>query len=134
MGYNIHVLKKNVRIKKENFKDIAKEIWKVVSKQRLSWTDSDVLLRECSTANIEAIFEELMWPIANYDNCGNIINLEYDAPDKKLGDECIWMDAIAPFIESGSFIEILGEDGEMWRWVFNDGKMKEIYPKISWEP
>ncbi len=60
----------------------------------------------------------------------NIIGLEHNA--ENLSDEEKLFDIIAPYVRSGSFIEMVGEDSEMWRWVFNDGTMKEITPKIEW--
>lgn len=41
--------------------------------------------------------------------------------------------AIAPFVKDGSFLEIHGEDGAMWRWKFSNGKMRQIGAKIVWE-
>ncbi len=49
-----------------------------------------------------------------------------------LGEERIIFNVIAPFVEEGSFIEIVGEDGETWRWVFEGGKCEEKKPKIKW--
>ena len=38
-----------------------------------------------------------------------------------LCDDRLLFDAIAPFVKAGSFIEMSGEDGTLWRWHF-DGK------------
>ena len=40
--------------------------------------------------------------------------------------------AIAPFVKSGSYIEMLGEDGERWRWVFDGTTCKEVYSTLVW--
>jgi len=48
-----------------------------------------------------------------------ILNIEFMA--EKLGDEEKLFNAIAPFVEPDSYIEMLGEDGTAWRWIF-DGK------------
>lgn len=45
----------------------------------------------------------------------------------------VLFEALAPYVNEGSFIECQGEDGAMWRYVFRDGKVKEIQPKIVWE-
>ncbi len=56
-----------------------------------------------------------------------------DMGDGEYGIECLGnslrddrqlFDAIAPFVEAGSFIEMSGEDGTLWRWYF-DGKQCE---------
>ena len=41
-----------------------------------------------------------------------------------LRDDRLLFDDIAPFVEAGSFIEMSGEDGTLWRWYF-DGKQCE---------
>lgn len=38
---------------------------------------------------------------------------------------------IAPFVEPESFIEMRGDEGEVWRWVFRDGKVWTVTPKIT---
>jgi hypothetical protein len=43
------------------------------------------------------------------------------------------MEAIAPFVDDGSYIEMYGEGGAKWRWLFKEGKYEEIYPTITWE-
>mgnify|MGYP000109231594 FL=1 len=60
----------------------------------------------------------------------NIIGLEHTKD--KLHDEEDLFFVIAPYVRSGSFIEMLGEDHYMWRWVFNDGTLEKITPKIEW--
>lgn len=53
---------------------------------------------------------------------------------EKLGyDEDEMFSIIAPFVKSGSYIEMLGEDGERWRWIFNDGTVEEKQAKTIWE-
>lgn len=59
-----------------------------------------------------------------------IVNLEFDG--EKIGNEEVLFDTIAPFVESGSWIEMLGEDGCRWRWLFHKGELHEIYPEIVW--
>jgi hypothetical protein len=39
--------------------------------------------------------------------------------------------AIAEFIEDGSYIECSGEEGEVWRWVFDGGDMETKKPNWS---
>lgn len=51
---------------------------------------------------------------------------------EKLGSDYELFCAIAPFVEDGSYIEMSGEDGCLWRWVFENGKCEEIYPTIIW--
>ena len=40
---------------------------------------------------------------------------------------------IATFVEDGSYIEMVGEDGDLWRWVFtNNNNCEWEYPEIKW--
>lgn len=66
----------------------------------------------------------------SYDESGNICGLSYNS---KIGDEELFLEAIAPFVKSGSYISWIGEDHNMWRYEFNDGKMTTKTPKIIWE-
>jgi hypothetical protein len=50
---------------------------------------------------------------------GDITGVQFEG--EKSGEEKYLWDAIAPFVEPGSYIEMQGEDGVTWRWVF-DGK------------
>lgn len=51
---------------------------------------------------------------------------------EKMHDFDGFCNAIAPCVESGSFLEFKGEDASVWRYVFRDGKWKEVRPVITW--
>jgi hypothetical protein len=65
------------------------------------------------------------------DDDGNIIGLEF-VGDKVVYDEEKMFQKIAPFVEDGSFIEMRGEDGAMWRWVFSGGTVREVRATVVW--
>jgi len=50
----------------------------------------------------------------------------------KLWDHDEMCKQIAPYVEDGSYIEMSGEDGAMWRWVFKHGECHEISAVITW--
>lgn len=60
----------------------------------------------------------------------NICKISYDG-ESITGIERM-LTILAPFVKSGSFIEMCGEDGQQWRWEFNDGKFSEKKAKVSW--
>lgn len=60
----------------------------------------------------------------------NVVDLGFTG--EKLGDEEILFDAIAPYVKKGSFIEMSGEEGERWRWVFDGKTHQESHPTITW--
>lgn len=47
------------------------------------------------------------------------------------GTEHEMFNAIAPFVEPGSYIEMQGEDGAIWRWVFQDDTCIEKAAEIG---
>ena len=51
---------------------------------------------------------------------------------EKLGDDKHFLEAIAPFVRDGSWIEIDGEDDERWRWCFVGGEVRTTTPTITW--
>lgn len=61
---------------------------------------------------------------------GDLTSLSFDG--EKLGDDEILLDAIAPYVEPESFIEIEGEDGALWRWKFDGKTMTQVNAEISW--
>ena len=91
-----------------------------------SWVDA-----EYATADT---FQKAMlawrWGNIDFDEKGDVIFIGFEG--EKLGDDVQLMDAIAPCVEHGSFIEMRGEDDSLWRWVFWRGGLREEYPRIVW--
>lgn len=73
---------------------------------------------------------ECRYSIEEDDN-GNVFDIWFIG--EKLGGDFNIFLAIAPVVENGSYIEMRGEEGDLWRWVVNDGVCKEITPTIIWE-
>jgi len=81
--------------------------------------------------NLKDILDALGFE-TDYDNKGNIIGLAYDS---KIGDEEYFLQAIAPFVKTGSFITWVGEDDTYWKQIFNGKKMitktgRVVYEKV----
>jgi len=87
--------------------------------------------REVSSAlTLYAALRAWRWE-AEFDKDGNINAIYFEG--EKSGDDLALFNAIAPFVKAGSFIEMSGEDGAIWRFQF-DGKICfENYPTISWD-
>ena len=131
MGYYMEQRDSDFTIKQENIQRAWDALIKLFEngKRDYSWVDTRSVLEADSFRDA---MEEARWVIY-YDNnredvCGILFNGE-----KYGGDEVIILGAIAPYVENGSYIEMLGEDGEIWRWVFNDGSIEEKNAKIVWE-
>lgn len=52
---------------------------------------------------------------------------------EKLGDDLLLFSTIAPYVEAGSYIEMQGEDGAIWRWIFDGKTCREVTAKIVFE-
>jgi hypothetical protein len=68
---------------------------------------------------------------AHEDPNGNV-HVDYFSGEK-WGDDEILYAAIAPFVEDDASIEIRGEDGHQWRYLFEAGKYSEQTARVSWE-
>lgn len=85
-----------------------------------TWVDVEDLLHASSFA--EAMYAA-RWYVRVADN-GNVCYIEFMG--EKLGDDLALFEAIAPYVEYGSYIEMSGEDGFVWRYSFRDGEVVEI--------
>ena len=66
------------------------------------------------------------------DDDGNVVDLDF-VGDKIAYDEEVMFKKIATYVEDGSYIEMSGEDGARWRWVFSSGTVKEVRAKVVWD-
>lgn len=82
----------------------------------------------------ETALDELLgaWRWTAYENVnGDIVELEFTG--EKMGNESDLFAALAPFVDDGSFIQMEGEEGELWRWCFDNGKLHERYGRVVFE-
>lgn len=128
MGYEIRVDKSKILIKKENFYSIVDAIASIP--HRMAWTERNDIQHIAKIRDIAKMFEYLWWPV-EFDRDGNISHIEYAAPEHKIGDEEVWLEAISPYVEY-CCIQVSGEDGDLWRWIISDGKFRKIRPEIKW--
>lgn len=84
-----------------------------------------------STENVGR-FLSVLWRYPydfEFDSDGNIKEIEYIG--EKLGDDYNLFRKVAPFARDRSFIEMHGEDGKQWRWIFKDGECREVTDKVT---
>lgn len=121
MGYCIDMRGcSNFKIKAENFQKALKAIQDLHGKETIkdsggrhfSWIRHDFY----KINTLVEMMDEWGWPmeIDAEGNCNRVY-----CSSEKLGDDEILMKAIAPFVEPGGEIEMEGEDGTRWKWVFN---------------
>lgn len=89
-----------------------------------SWVDTDRALEAIKSNNIREVFAEWGYDLhlVNEENGESICYLNIRGGEAKIGDEEKFFAAIAPIVEDGSFINCRGEDGEEWRWMWENGK------------
>lgn len=128
MGYCITQTDNKFSIKLENQKAALKATRELAkSKDNFHWVHAADFNRAKSIGEVlEAWSYE-----AEFDLDGNITGINFSA--EKLGADKELFDAIAPFVEKDSFIEMSGEDGTTWRWIFNGTTCAEVYPTITWD-
>lgn len=120
MGYCINLLDSSIHIKKKQFTSALEAVKVAFSENRYIQTLTELE---------DAIYAFYYVPEFNHD--GDICGINYEG--EKLRDDEIFWSALAPYVEDGGFIEMGGEDCKRWRWVFKNGKCKEIQPAITWE-
>jgi hypothetical protein len=136
MGYCMNTRESNFRIKKENFDkallaiktlDPSQGSGYTAGRSHFSWVE------ESEYKAAESLFQALAswrW-LAGISDSGNIDSIEFYG--EKLGDDELLFQAIAPFVEAGSFIEMQGEEGKIWRWVFNGRTVEERQAKLTFD-
>ena len=82
---------------------------------------------ECE--NLMDFFEVWGWD-PTVDEKGNIVGITLD--QEKISDDFKMFASIAPWVKDGSYIQMVWEGDESWRWVFKDNCCHEISPIISW--
>jgi hypothetical protein len=138
VGYYSQLTQQKFRIKKENKDKALKAIYALAkdapkmgggswgprgTTRHFSW----VVTNDFALAKtLEVALRAWRWDAEVDDATGDIHSLEFTG--EKLGDDSALWDAVAPFVEHGSYLQMAGEDGMEWRWVFNNGKMKEVHP------
>lgn len=153
MGYYINTMKTNFVIKKENFDDAYNALCALNANDSIKrggrWSNEKSVKPSDSKSISNNPDKWFSWMIWNYDEVctdlaavlemlgfdvffdadGNINDIYYD---NKSGQENIFLDALAAYVEDGSYILWHGEDDEMWVSVFENGNMTEEEAHITW--
>ena len=95
----------------------------------MSMAQCQFSVKAVNVGKVEQPLEDFCF-IPETDGKGNITDLDFTG--EKLWDHDEMFKEIAPYVEDGSYIEMHGEDGSMWRWVFKNGVCHEIDPVITW--
>ena len=128
MGYCMDMKGIDASFKKENANKIINTIQENIKNKNIDggYVDFNYILK---SDDILEIFEEFRFPLILIDD---EYQIEYFSGEKYGGYEEDLFSLIAPYMNDG-YMEFIGEDGYMWRYLFKDGKFKEISATIIWE-
>lgn len=131
MGRDIYVKEQKFCIKADNYPQVMEAIRSLEGKETILDYEPHfafIVTKQVKAAkNIYDLFKAWRWEI-EFDGNGNIGYVQFIG--EKLGDEDIFFGTIAPYVESDSYIQVFDDDGETWRWCFEQGKMLIKQPKI----
>lgn len=151
MGYYVSTMNADFRIPAENLDKAYDALCALNARDELKTGGGG---REVKPAGSESIADDptrwFSWMPWNYDEVYssveeilNALGFETDVElngdvtiwyyDNKMGAETHFLEALAPYVADGSYIEWLGEDNAMWRQDFSNGEINERGGKIVWE-
>ena len=81
------------------------------------------------TGSLEEFMDCLCWEIRTED--GAVTGIDFVGEKRGWGEDELF-ELLAPFVEEDSYIEMRGEDGDAWRWVFKRGKVFTVEPTVTW--
>jgi len=89
-----------------------------------SWVDTQRVRDAIEAKDIERVFGEWGYELHFVHEHDEVSYYRLDIRDgnAKIGDEEKFFAAIAPVVVDGSYLDCEGEDGEEWRWMWENGK------------
>lgn len=121
MGYSIYSTENSVRIPQEHAQ-------KAFEASRRWFRDEDYTEEVACLDDIAMFFGYR----ATYDPVRFSIDVAYEG--EKYDESALgFLESIAEYIEDGSYIEFVGEQGDNWRWVIKGGHAKEITSVKTWD-
>lgn len=79
--------------------------------------------------HLENALDQFGWSL-EFDDDGNVSSIEFLRDYEDCEQELF--STLAPFIRAESFIEMIGEDNKIWRWVFDGTTCQCRKPTIVW--
>ena len=143
MGYCMNMQDSSFHIPKNNFSDALaaiKGVMNISDKMHgASYEGGKETCRWYSWVNTDAVLaaetlQEAMhvWRWKPYiGDSGDIEGISFYG--EKSGQDEVFFGAIAPFVKSGSYICMHGEDGALWRWYFDGTLCLEQNGKVVYE-
>jgi hypothetical protein len=102
-----------------------------ISKLNAEILESEEIIKSLPNCELsrEEILDNLRWSYY-FDDDDSLSSMYHQSDTKDLNEE--ELEAIAPFVNDGSYIEASGDDfGDLFRYVFRNGAMRRIQAVIS---
>ena len=89
-----------------------------------SWVNTEDVRKAVADRDIVGVFAEWGYDLEITNEADGVTHFYLDirGGDAKIGDEEKFFAAIAPVVIHGCFIDVKGEDGAKWRWLWENGK------------
>ncbi len=84
-----------------------------------------------NSSTLEEALEQWRWSVYDKNEEDDVIEVTFTG--ENYGDEDLLFEALAPFVESGSFITMADENGVVWRWRFFEQRVKKEYGRIVFD-
>lgn len=98
-----------------------------------SWVSTENVRKAVTDRDIGRVFEEWGYELDFISEENGITHYRLDirGGDAKMGDEETFFAAIASVVVHGCFIDVRGEDGAEWRWLWENGKFysQDVFSK-----
>lgn len=125
MSYYMYFEECNFGIPKEKFGDVLEAIKQANNGNPCGYMDKD-----CDQNDLACVLDSWGWLVTIDYDTGDVVDIIFDA--EKLVDDDKLFKAIAPYVDAGSYIEMVGEDFVRWRWSFKNGECHKILPTLVW--
>ena len=121
MGYYIKQRHANFTIKKKNIEPALKALIQDADDNGgASWVCGDVVQK---SQTFKEAMGEWRWEVM-FDEKGDVVDIYFTG--EKSGEDGRLFGILSPFVEPDSYIEMSGEEGEIWRWSFDGKSYQEI--------
>jgi hypothetical protein len=136
MGYCIDIVDTSFAIEAVHYPDLMDHLIKFHTKAKaqnvqFKWCDHDKCLAALNEGDLIAFFAEWNYEVKIELSTGNISDITSMA--EKLADEDkLWVQ-IAPWVNAGSYIQCHGEDGDQWRWVWDNGRLFHVEATLHFD-
>ena len=111
MGYRIQQTGPKFRIRARNIPKALRAAKAVVRQHLLP------LRSRTAAGKLVELFWQWHWSMQLDRRTGDIVSIRFEG--EKLLEEDELFNAIGPYVESGSFVAVIGGDLEAWRWYFD---------------